>query len=49
VEIYAALEDTVIPFEHAKALADQHPGARLHRLLGGHNNWIHHNQIRLTR
>ena len=48
VEIYAALEDTVIPFERAKALADQHPGARFHSLLGGHNDWIRQNTVHIV-
>ncbi len=49
VEIYAALEDDIIPFSHAQALATAHPGAVLHTLLGGHNNWPRHNTVRLTR
>jgi pimeloyl-ACP methyl ester carboxylesterase len=49
VEIYGALEDTVVPYERAKALASAHPGATFHSLLGGHNDWLRHNQIRLTR
>jgi pimeloyl-ACP methyl ester carboxylesterase len=49
VEIYAALEDTVVPFEHAKTLADQHPGTIFHTLLGGHNDWIRQNQVHITR
>jgi len=49
VEIFAALDDTVVPFERAKALADQHPCARFHSLLGGHNDWIGHNTVRIVR
>jgi hypothetical protein len=49
VEIYGAISDTLIPFEHAKALADSHPGSVFHAMIGGHNNWIRQNHIRITR
>ncbi len=49
VEIYAALEDTVVPYERAQALAAALPGARLHTMLGGHNDWRRQNDVRLTR
>lgn len=39
VEIYAARDDEVIPFRHAKALADGLPRARLITMAGGHNSW----------
>lgn len=49
VEIYAALEDTVVPYKRAQALATAHPGAILRTMLGGHNDWVRQNQVRLTR
>jgi pimeloyl-ACP methyl ester carboxylesterase len=39
IEIYAAHDDEVIPFKHAKALADALPSARLITMTGGHNSW----------
>jgi uncharacterized protein len=49
VEIYAATDDEVIPFRHAKALADQHPGAILHAVSGGHNDWSRNGDVRISR
>jgi hypothetical protein len=39
IEIYAAPDDEVIPFKHARSLADKLPAARLIELSGGHNSW----------
>ncbi len=39
VEIYATRDDEVIPFKHARALADALPNARLIEMPGGHNSW----------
>jgi uncharacterized protein len=39
VEIFAALNDTVIPISHARALAAARPGAVLHEFAGGHSDW----------
>jgi pimeloyl-ACP methyl ester carboxylesterase len=49
VEIYAAIDDQVVPFTHAKALADQHACALFRTLLGGHNDWLHKNSVRIAR
>jgi pimeloyl-ACP methyl ester carboxylesterase len=46
VEIYGAEADTIIPVEHAKALAAAIPGSKLVIVDGGHNDWSH--QGRLT-
>ena len=39
VEIFGALQDTVIPVKHARKLADSIPGAKFHGIPGGHNDW----------
>ena len=39
VEIFGALEDTIIPIAHAKTLAGSLPGAKFHPIAGGHNDW----------
>jgi uncharacterized protein len=39
VEIFGALEDEVIPVRHARNLAKSLPGAVLHLIPGGHNDW----------
>jgi len=39
VEIFGAENDTVIPVAHAEKLARAVPGAVLHRIPGGHNDW----------
>lgn len=39
IEIYAAPDDEVIPFKHARALADKLPAARMIEMRGGHNSW----------
>ena len=49
IEIVGAFDDTIIPISHAKALADQHPGAIFHAISGGHNDWSHNPQVRIER
>jgi pimeloyl-ACP methyl ester carboxylesterase len=49
VEIYAARDDEVIPFKHAKALADALPRARLITMTGGHNSWQLEEQFMIAR
>jgi len=39
VEIFAALQDTVIPIKHARRLASSIPSASFHSIEGGHNDW----------
>jgi hypothetical protein len=39
VEIFAARDDTIIPAEHARALATSLANARFHEIPGGHNDW----------
>jgi uncharacterized protein len=39
VEIFGAVDDTVIPIEHARNLAAKVPGAKFHELAGAHNGW----------
>ena len=46
--ILAAQHDDVIPIEHARALAAKLPGAELHVLPCGHNDWSRHVQAPLA-
>jgi hypothetical protein len=39
MEVFGAAQDTVIPVQHARALAASRPQARFHLLPGGHNEW----------
>jgi pimeloyl-ACP methyl ester carboxylesterase len=39
VEIFGALQDGLIPIEHARKLADSIPSATFHSIPGGHNDW----------
>ena len=39
MEIFGARDDRIIPFYHAKALADSKPGVVFHEIDGGHNDW----------
>jgi pimeloyl-ACP methyl ester carboxylesterase len=49
LEIYAAEADTIIPPDHAKALARQIPGARLISIHGGHNDWSESDRVQIRR
>lgn len=48
VEIYAAVNDEIIPFELAESLAHQVEGSELIRLEGGHQEWALSPKLRLT-
>jgi uncharacterized protein len=45
VEIFAALNDTVIPIQHAQNLARRIPSAHFHPIPGGHNDWSTGNHV----
>jgi uncharacterized protein len=47
VEIFAAKDDTVIPINHARALAASRPGMVLHEFDGGHNDWSRTSLVRI--
>lgn len=47
VEIFAARDDRIIPYEHAERLARSLPGARFTLLNGGHNDWSVQPNLRL--
>ena len=47
VEIFGALEDTVIPIKHAKKLADSIPSAKFHSIPGGHNDWSEEGRVEI--
>ena len=49
VEIFGATGDTIIPIEHAKALAGQIRGARFTAISGGHNEWSVNDELKITR
>jgi uncharacterized protein len=49
VEIFGAIDDTIIPVAHARALASQIPTARLTVIPGGHNDWSEQLQVRVKR
>jgi len=49
VEIVGAIGDTIIPIDHAKALATQVPRARFIAIEGGHNDWSENDQVKIQR
>ena len=49
VEIYGAINDSIIPFEHTKNLAARLPTAKLIALEGGHNDWSASPRVRIER
>jgi pimeloyl-ACP methyl ester carboxylesterase len=49
VEIFGAIDDTIIPIEHAKTLASQTRGAHCTAITGGHNDWSANKQVQITR
>jgi pimeloyl-ACP methyl ester carboxylesterase len=49
VEIFGAVDDVVIPIEHARALAKQIPTARFTAIPGGHNDWSNDVQVKIRR
>jgi pimeloyl-ACP methyl ester carboxylesterase len=49
VEIFGAKNDTIIPIAHARALANQIPGAQFTAIEGDHNDWSLGDQVRIRR
>jgi pimeloyl-ACP methyl ester carboxylesterase len=49
VEIFGALNDTIIPADHARALAAQVPGAQLIIIDSGHNDWPENDRVIIRR
>jgi pimeloyl-ACP methyl ester carboxylesterase len=49
ITLYAAVEDRIIPVEHARALAAQTPGAKLFIIPGGHNDWAQEGAVKIER
>ncbi len=49
VEIYGARDDTVIPVQHAKSLAQVCKNATFHLIPGGHNDWSRGNKVSISR
>jgi uncharacterized protein len=48
VDIFGATDDTIIPIEHAKALAKQIPSARFAAITGGHNDWSANDHLKIA-
>ncbi len=49
VDIFGALGDTILPIEHAKALADAVPRAHFMQIDGGHNDWSFNEAVDIQR
>ena len=49
VEIFGATGDSIIPIEHARALASRIPNSRFHAIEGGHNDWSEDHRVRIQR
>ena len=49
VEIFGAIDDAIIPIEHAKALAGQIRVAQVIAIAGGHNDWSKGDQVKIKR
>jgi len=49
VEIFGAVDDAIIPIDHAKALARQIPSARFTAIADGHNDWSGNSHVKITR
>jgi uncharacterized protein len=47
MEIYGAVDDTVIPVKHAKALSAGVPSAKFHLIESGHNEWSFPGRVRI--
>ena len=49
VDIYGAVDDQIIPCEHAKRLAAALHNAKFVMIEGGHNNWSSSELVRIER
>jgi pimeloyl-ACP methyl ester carboxylesterase len=49
VDIFGAIDDTIIPIKHARALAKQVPNARFIEIKCDHNDWSQGDQVKITR
>jgi pimeloyl-ACP methyl ester carboxylesterase len=47
VDIFGALDDTIIPFGHAKALAASVPSSKFVVIEGGHNDWSRKGRVQI--
>jgi len=48
IDIYGALQDTIIPVNHARQLAQALPRATYHEVDCGHNDWSSRGHLRLV-
>jgi hypothetical protein len=48
IEIFGAAQDTIIPVQHARNLADKLPSARYTELPCGHNEWSTSNLLKIA-
>jgi pimeloyl-ACP methyl ester carboxylesterase len=49
VEVFGAMQDTIIPVAHAKKLAESVPSAVFHTIEGGHNEWSQAGRVQIRR
>jgi len=49
VDIFGAMQDTIIPIEHARALAGHIPNAHFAAIAGGHNDWAYGGKVKIER
>jgi pimeloyl-ACP methyl ester carboxylesterase len=49
IDIFGAIDDSVIPFEHAKRLAAALPHSHFKAILGGHNDWSTSSELTIAR
>lgn len=49
VEIFGALQDSIIPIAHARTLASHVPTARFIAIDGGHNDWSENPLVKIQR
>lgn len=47
VDIFGAEADTVIPVNHARALAASYPGSNMVIIPGGHNDWSYQDKVQI--
>ena len=49
IDIFGAVDDTIIPIKHAKSLAAQIPNAHFTAITGGHNDWAYDAKVKIKR
>jgi pimeloyl-ACP methyl ester carboxylesterase len=49
LEVFGAVQDTIIPVAHAKKLAESVPSAIFHQIQCGHNEWSSLGRVEIRR